>query len=128
MVNLCISPDLAEKVHHTGEDHKQNAAAGAEPEDFREEALVEGSKTLLTGDSGKGGPGPAVLRGSTTSNAGAVLNAGLDDVHGGVENSTDGATDGPDQHECGGTGRHVLQGHGSLKGDQRGLQKRQGSL
>lgn len=71
-----------------------------------EEALVQGRETLLAGDGDEGGEGPVVL-GGDTGNLGGVLNSALDDIQGGVEDGTDGATNG--------TGNEVVA-HLTLRG------------
>lgn len=61
--------------------------------DLGQETLVQGSKALLLEDGRNTRPSPVVL-GDLASNLGGVLNSALDNVHGGVEDGTDSATDG----------------------------------
>ena len=72
------------------------------------ESLVKGGETLLAGDSEDGRPGPVVL-GHLSSDLGGVLDSALDDVHGRVQDGSDGATDGTRDEVVGHLGLLVLR-------------------
>ncbi len=74
-------PHLAEKVHHARVDNKQDTAAGSQPENLGQEALVQGAEAFLLGNGGDTGPRPVVLGGLAWDLDG-VLDAALDDVEG----------------------------------------------
>lgn len=57
------------------------------------ESLVQSTETLLLENGADGREGPVVL-GNDTRDLGGVLNSALDDVQGGVEDGTDGTTNG----------------------------------
>ena len=90
---LDVAPDPAEEVHDAGEDDEQDAAARPQPQDLWQEALVEGTESLLARDDRQRRPGPAVLLGEVRA-LGRVLDARLDDVERRVEDGADGAADG----------------------------------
>lgn len=101
-VNLCqllLIPHGAEEVHDTGVNDQQNTSTRTQPQYLGREALVQRSKALLLENGRKRWPRPVVL-GDLTGNLGGVLNPGLDDIHGGVEDGTESST--------GGTGQHVV--------------------
>jgi hypothetical protein len=110
---LDVSAHLAEEIHDTGENDKEDTASGAQSEHLGQETLVKSGETLLAHDGAESGPCPVVL-GYGADDLGGVLDARLYDVHGGVEDGTDGATDGTgDEIVCdlallGGGGRDEL--------------------
>lgn len=75
-----------------------------------EEALVQSAGTLLLENSIDTWPGPVVF-GDLSDSFGRVLDATLDDVHGGVENGAESATDGT---------RYQIIGHLALLGASLG--------
>lgn len=90
-INLLLIAHVAEEIHDTGVDDKQDTTTRAETQDLRGEALVQGSEALLLHNGAESRPGPVVL-GDLARNLGGVLDARLDDVHGGVEDSTSDTT------------------------------------
>src|SRR4051794_20806432 len=74
-------PHVAEEIHHTGVNNKQDTAAGSQPENLGDEPLVESREPFLLGDRRQGGPGPVVLR-NLAGNLDAILDTALHDVHG----------------------------------------------
>lgn len=93
VIQHLLTAHLAEEVRDTGEDNQENTTTGTEPQYLGQETLVESAEALLLHDRAKSGPCPVVL-GGLASDLGRVLNARLDNVHGGVKDSTDSATDG----------------------------------
>lgn len=92
-LHLVQALHLAEEVHHTCEDNEQDTTTGAKSEHLGNETLVERTEALLLEDSTQCRECPVVL-GHHAGNLGGVLNSALDNVHGGVEHSTNSATNG----------------------------------
>jgi hypothetical protein len=90
---LDVAAHLAEEVHDTREHDEEDTAAGAQSEHLGQEPLVQSRETFFAHDGAESGPCPVVL-GYGADDLGGVLDARLDDVHGGVEDGTDGAADG----------------------------------
>lgn len=84
---------LAEEVHHASEDDQQDTTTRAQSEHLGNETLVQSTETLLPHDSAQRGESPVVL-GGHAGDLGGVLDSALDDIHWGVKNGTDGATNG----------------------------------
>lgn len=89
--HLCLSAHLPEEVHDTGEDDEQDTTSGTQPEHLGRESLVQGREALLFHDRAERRPGPVVL-GCLSCDLGRVLDARLDDIHGGVQDSTDSSS------------------------------------
>ena len=83
----------AEEIHDSGEDHEQDTTAGTQSQDLGCEALVQSAEALLAEHCAQGRERPVVL-GHLAGDLGRVLDARLDDVHGGVQDGTDSATNG----------------------------------
>ena len=111
--NLDIPTHLTEEVHDTGEDNQQDTTTGSQPEHLGQETFVKRTEAFLLHDGAESGPRPVVL-GHLSDDLGGVLDTRLDDVHGGVENSTDGATDGTGHKVVGDLA--LLSGGGGQKG------------
>lgn len=101
----------AEEIHDAGEDDEQDTTAGAESQHLWQEALVQRTESLLLHDYAQARPGPAVLAHAARHDR-AVLDTALDNVHGRVENGTNGTADGTAEQIVGDLRRLVLcRGH-----------------
>lgn len=93
-MGLCLlPPHFTEKVHDAGEDDQEDTTSRSETEDLGQETLVKRAESFLASDGAESGPGPVVL-GHDAGDLGGVLNARLDDVHGGVEHRSGRSTNG----------------------------------
>jgi hypothetical protein len=116
-IHILLATNLTEKVHDTRENNEQNTTTGTETEHLGDETLVEGAEAFFLHDGANGRPGPVVL-GHLAGDLGGVLDARLDDVHGGVEDGTRDTTDGTrDQVVAGLLGLVAGFGSGELRAD-----------
>lgn len=91
--NLFALAHATEEIHDSGEDHEQDTTTGSQSQHLGCEALVQSAEALLAEHCAQGRERPVVL-GHLAGDLGRVLDARLDDVHGGVQNGTDSATNG----------------------------------
>lgn len=108
-----LGTHLPEPIHNARVDNEQDTTTGTQSENLGDEALVQRTEAFLLHDRAEAGPRPVVF-GGLAGDLGGVLYPTLDDVHGSVEDGSDGAADGArdevDQHGFGGLDLLVERG------------------
>ncbi len=87
---------LPKPVHDARIHDQEHPSTRTQPQHLRQEALIQRRKALLSHHRRQTRPRPVIL-GHTTGHLGTILDARLDDIHGGVEDGADRAADGAGQ-------------------------------
>lgn len=90
----------AEEVHDTGKHNEQDTASGTQSQHLGQETLVQRREALLPHDGAERRPCPVVL-GYCACDLGRILDTRLGNIHRGVQDGTNSATDSAGQQIVG---------------------------